>query len=119
MTTPKPWSEAAMERLASEDPKALVAILTAPDPDAVKLTFAAEIAGRTMSGEAAVVHALLRLLRHESPCVREGAVLGLSHVDYDDSVTRALRRVAANDASPGVREQAKAVLETFDQGGVE
>jgi HEAT repeat protein len=73
------------------------------------LTHAAEIAGQHLPS-ATVVPVLLDLLNHPSPLVREGAVYGLvAHEEGD--VSAALRALAEQDPSPGVRTAARDALE--------
>lgn len=105
---PEAPSEALFERLASDDPPRLLALL-ASDLEPAMLTFAAEIAGRELSSED-VVPPLMALLRHPSAVVREGAIYGLAHHPRDD-VDRELLRLGADDPSTGVRTAANDVLE--------
>lgn len=100
----------AFERLAREDPAQLINLLVGPAPLAPHLlTYAAEIAGRSIAGEL-VVDALLALLRNENAFVREGAVLGLAaHVGEERVVSR-LNEVQDADPSPGVRTVAADTL---------
>lgn len=96
--------EDLFERLADVDPARLVALL-ASDMSPTMLTFAAEFAGRVESSET-VVPALLRLLEHAEPVVREGAVYGLGRHAAYPGVLAALKVRAERDPSPGVREAA-------------
>jgi HEAT repeat protein len=73
------------------------------------LTFAAEIAGRSVASEAVREH-LLPLLRHPNRSVREGAVYGLrEHMNED--VMKALQAVAEKDESAAVRGAAADALD--------
>jgi HEAT repeat protein len=72
------------------------------------LTFLAEGAGN--DPRPTTVAWLVALLRHPSPVVREGAVLGLAKVDTPEA-RRALEH--HTDKSPGVRAVAKEMLETM------
>jgi hypothetical protein len=69
----KPLSDAEIQRLAREEPERLIAIIGDPSTDTVTLTFAAERAGMLPGSR----HPLMRLLMHDEPVVREGAVYGL------------------------------------------
>jgi hypothetical protein len=89
--TEERFSEVMFERLVTEDPARLVALLGSHVLGPALLTFAAEIAGKGLAFDV-VGAALLALLQHERPIVREGAA--------------ALAKVAADDPSPGVRASA-------------
>lgn len=105
---PTPTSEADCERLATTDPAALAAAFPSMDP--TLLTFAAEYLGRAPADVA--VPALLPLLGHEKPYVREGAIYGLEpHATGDPGIVEAFRVLAALDPSPGVRTVAAGALE--------
>lgn len=81
-------------------------------PDNTALTFAAEAAGVLESRFALPL--LLPLLAHESPLVREGAVLGLAKHCAAPGVFEALEHLSETDPSPGVRSTAKGALEDDD-----
>jgi hypothetical protein len=105
---PEALSEEFFERLARADPERLLALLRPGELDPVLLTFAAEIAGRSLPGEL-VVPPLIALLCHEKAFVREGALYGLQ--DHPgEHVTAEVRRLAESDTSPGIRLVAKGVL---------
>lgn len=74
-----------------------------------KLTFAAEQLGNVDTDAAAAL--LVKLLRHESPLVREGAVYGLEKHRHRDNVDMMLCLVAVIDLSPSVRAAAREALE--------
>lgn len=99
------------ERWAKEDPERLVRVLTDGSLPDTLLTFAAEIAGKALPSDV-VLPALVELLHHASPVVREGALLGIEH--HMKAVTMReyarLLAMAANDPSPGVRETAQALV---------
>jgi HEAT repeat protein len=76
-----------------------------------QLTFAAEELGEEAPEEIAVP-ALLPLLEHKSPVVREGAIYGLAHHLSNEKVKTKLDELAQKDTSPGVREAASDVLNT-------
>ena len=99
--------EALFERLAATDPSRLLAML--PDLEPPDMTFAAEVAGRIGDSDA-VRRAVLPLLEHPMPYVREGAIYGLS--SHMDETTRSLiARLAVDDPSPGVRLAAEGAIE--------
>ncbi len=101
--------EAEFERLAAEDPPRLIARLADPNLRPTLLTYAAEIAGRELPS-AMVVAPLLALCRHAAPVVREGALLGLAYHSGAE-IEAEVRRMAAEDASRGVRDVARGLLE--------
>jgi hypothetical protein len=103
--TDERFSEAMFERLVLEDPERLVALLQGDALRPALLTFAAEIAGKGLAFEV-VGPALLALLQHERPVVREGAVYGLRAYEERPEVAAALAKVAKDDPSPGVRAAA-------------
>jgi hypothetical protein len=106
---PEPPSYVAFQRLASEDPEALLAWIEEGTLSPADLTFAAEIAGRTLEAER-VVPTLVRLLAHEDAVVREGAVIGLGcHLDTP-GVRARLERITTEDPSPGVRDTASDLI---------
>ncbi len=105
------WSdvcEAMFEFLATNYPNDLLKLVAADVLAPPALTFAAEIAGRT-SMAAAVRSALLALLDHESPLVREGAIYGLRE-NADASVRNKLAALAKGDPSPAIRQVASDTL---------
>ena len=106
---PETPSEALFERLAAENPQRLLAMLVANELRPALLTYAAEIAGRTLPSEMCVP-VLVPLLYHESALVREGTVYGLAE-HLDELVTSELRKVSNNDSSAGVRAAATGTLE--------
>jgi len=103
-------SEAAFEELG---PAALGAWIAKCTLSKAHTSLAAEILGRVTAGRRCPgVVALLRGLlgRVDSPLVREGAIYGLSY-HRDSAIDATLRRLAADDASPGVREAAAEILD--------
>ncbi len=102
-------SEALFERLAVENPARLLAMLISSELKPSMLTYAAEIAGRSLPTHQ-VAPLLIKLLSHESAVVREGAVYGLEEHSGQE-VTNELRRVFETDPSPGVRTAAKGALQ--------
>lgn len=95
------------QALAATDPDRLVAALTAGDLPTWELSFAAEVAGALPAAR----EALIALLRHESPTVREGAIYGLSkQLDTVPAIRAQLKEIAASDRSGAVREAAAEVL---------
>ena len=103
--------EAMFEYLSSRFPKELLKLVSSTVLPPPALTFAAEIAGRTLSSEA-VRAVLVPLLNHENALVREGAIYGLRE-HADDSVIEKLRGLAARDLSPGVRQAASDTLDSL------
>jgi hypothetical protein len=103
--SPDAPSEALFERLVLDDPGRLIEMLRSNELAPTLLTYAAEIAGRLKLA----VPALVALLGHPAPIVREGAVYGLAD-HLDDRIRAALRTLADQDPSPGVRAAAEGVL---------
>jgi len=100
--------EGVFEEMAREDPARLISMLADDRLMPTDLTFAAEIAGG-IADSALVRPALLRLLGHPSPFVREGAIYGISRHMTEEVVQR-LRELASIDPSPGVRAAAEDVV---------
>jgi hypothetical protein len=110
---PNAPSEALFRKQAISNPEALVATLRSPHVEPSILTYAAEVAGQLLAGDE-VVEALVALLDHRAPVVREGAALGLaSHARHPRARTR-LGEVADHDSSAAVRATAAAALEVDD-----
>ena len=103
------YCEALFEELATASPSDLALLILSDDVRPTRLTFAAEILGRSTSG-AVAIEPLLALLSHSSPYVREGAIYGLSY-HRDPGVTQRIEAVAAYDPSSAVREAAAAALQ--------
>jgi HEAT repeat protein len=97
------------EELALSNPDEILRLLGA-DLAPHELTFVAEAAGKLADGNAAVA-ALLPLLSHASPFVREGTIYGLSRFATREAVRERLAALAAEDSSPGVREAAREALD--------
>lgn len=108
-----PWKGPSFGKLADTDPRQLLELLGNGVLASTDLTFAAETAGRVQDADAAV-NALLPLLAHPSPLVREGAVYGLSHHLSRQWVRMRVEYLAAHDLSPGVRA---AAVEALDDDG--
>lgn len=79
--------------------------------DAPALTVLAEMLGYVVDPTPEQVTAVLGLLRHDKPYVREGAVLGLAEHTSIRRVREALETVSEQDADETVREVAKEMLE--------
>jgi hypothetical protein len=103
---PNAPSEELFERLASENPPRLVAMIASGELPPHLLTFAVEVAGRDLAGDLAIP-LLLATLESPSAVVREGTVIGLAHHAGDGSVVAALKRLADADPSPAVRSAAR------------
>lgn len=106
------WSntcEAMFEFLAAYYPNDLLRMISSDVLSTAGMTFAAEMAGQISSSEA-VRSALVPLLGHGSPLVREGAIYGLrDHID--SHVAERLSALARNDPSPAIRQAASDILE--------
>jgi hypothetical protein len=101
--------EEMFEYLAEVYPTQLIALLGCNRLVAANLTFAAEIAGR-IENSALVRSALLPLLEHGDPVVREGALYGLAK-HMDEETRRRVLQVGANDPNLEVRQAANDFLE--------
>jgi len=98
------WSEpceAMFEFLAANYPQDLLKVVSATVLAAPVLTFAAEIAGRTVRTPA--VRTAL------APLVREGAIYGLRD-HADEAIVERLRSMARGDRSPAIRRAASDTL---------
>jgi len=102
-------SEAMFEFLAVNYPNDLLKLVSGNVLSPPAMTFAAEIAGGTLLGPE-VRMALLPLLDHVSPLVREGAIYGLRQ-HADKTVLEKLRSLAVNDSSPAIRQAARDTLD--------
>jgi HEAT repeat protein len=95
------------QALAVGDPERLIAALSNAELPPWELSFAAEVAGCLPAARAA----LITLLEHASPTVREGAIYGLSQMlDNDPSIREPLLKMT-RDRSGAVREAAREALE--------
>jgi hypothetical protein len=103
--------EAMFEYLALKFPKDILKLVRSTLLPPPALTFAAEIAGRTLDGES-VRAALIPLLHNENALVREGAIYGLRE-HADAAVIEKLKGLAAYDPSPGVRQAASDTLDSL------
>lgn len=106
---PKPC-ENAFERMSEEAPERLQQWITSGVLSEAHLSFAAESLGKAKEVLPGVKDTLLGLLKHSSPVVREGAVLGLAHTE-DSGVFALLQQVAEKESSLGVRQAIGDVLE--------
>lgn len=102
-------TESDFRILAVQSPIRLLWLIRHGNLRPSQLTFAAEIAG-SVGDSAIVVPALLELLNHPSPLVREGAVYGLSK-HLTEAVNARLRTVSELDPSPAVRSAARDAIE--------
>jgi HEAT repeat protein len=93
-------SPATFERWATEDAARLLEYLRAASGSPVLLGEAAEIAGDM--AEPNVAGELLKLIKHPSVFVREGAVYGLSKQMLPE-FRPTLEELAATETSPAVR----------------
>ena len=108
-----------MERLATEDPAELLRYVREEKPRPSNLTFALEHLGTAGRNGVDVASTLVEHLAHESPGVREGALIGLVNLYRDHAipgpVVEAVRRVARGDSSPAVRSVAGCVIEDLGE----
>jgi hypothetical protein len=102
--------EALFERLASEDPSALLRVVNEGKLAPYDLTFAAESLGRLADHESAR-EALVALLHNPSPVVREGAIYGLAKLPMKAEVHAILVKIASEDSSAAVRGAAADALD--------
>lgn len=94
------------QALAVGDPERLIAALSNDELPPWELSFAAEVAGCLPAARVA----LIALLEHASPTVREGAIYGLSQMlDNDPSIREPLLKMT-QDRSGAVREAATEAL---------
>lgn len=107
MSWPKP-SRNNFELMSRTEPTRMISWLTSGELSPGSLTHAADIAGNIIKGPE-IVFVLLNLLKHESPIVREGAVIGLS-THLDNAVRTALKDHLSNETSHGVRTTIDEVL---------
>lgn len=101
--------EAIFEQWATDSPERLIQAMCGGKLRPTLLTFAAEIAGNHLPSEQ-IVPALLGLLEHADPIVREGAIYGLAYHE-GENISAALRKIVESDSSPGVREAATCALD--------
>ena len=101
--------EETFERLATEEPARLALWIEEATLDPTDLTFAAEYLGLA-SDRPLVLRALLPLLEHPKPYVREGALLGLGRHLAADMEPR-LRSVVSDDPAPEIRALAQGLLD--------
>lgn len=102
-------TEDELERLADENPRALLSLIESGRLAPHDLTFAAEIAGRIDRPDDVRI-ALTPLLAHSEAVVREGALYGLRGC-HDASTIAVAERMAQSDPSPGVRRAASGLLD--------
>jgi len=93
--------------IAASNPGQLIRELSYGNLPSWELSFAAEAAGAVPAAR----EALLGLLGHHSPTVREGAIYGLSRqIDDDPKIRELLVMLARADRSGSVREAATEAL---------
>lgn len=102
--------EALFKLWAEYSPEELLSAMSSGVLEPHDLTFAAEAAGRIADATRAIP-ALLALLDHTSPLVREGAIYGLAPHADDPSVAARLLAVSNNDPSAAVRVAAHESIE--------
>ena len=110
------WSDycqGLFEELAQRSPQELGALVLQAEVRPAHLSVAAEVLGG-VAGTVAI-DPLLRVLRHQSPMVREAAIFGLSRHGRDARVRAAIQRASMTDASPAVRE---ASADALDEAGI-
>lgn len=101
-------SEQSFTDMARNNPDAMIAYLES-DADAGRLTHAVEIAGREMQGTR-VVQALVKLMKHPRPVVREGAILGLWNHFSDPKARAAVELASKEDECETIRQVAAGAL---------
>lgn len=86
-----------------------------PRPRQSDLTFACEELGRHPQRGKALLLVLTELLYHESPLVREGALLGLLEADDEENLTGPLRDILTDrlkeETSPAIISMITEALE--------
>ena len=108
---PEP-SEAAFVAMGERDPRLLEAWALSGELRPGHLSRAARVLGA--HGGTDAIPSLLRLLRHPSPLVREGAVHGLGNIGTEEAIAQ-LREAAEADPSPGVRAAARLSVEELTE----
>ena len=109
--TPGNFDNESLRELAKKKPRQLIRWVQRGGLEPPDLTFAAEAVGAITDSNVAVP-VLLKLVHDDSPLVREGAVYGLEkHASSSTDARAALRRLAAEDPSPGVKLAAKEALD--------
>jgi hypothetical protein len=111
-----PWAvpcEAMFEHLAANQFVSLLRLIQQGTLTPGDMTFAAEIAGREADAVTArqAIRTLIPLLGSPAPLTREGAILGLSHLQAYRDAVGALRGAASTDPEPSLRELALELLE--------
>ena len=108
------YRRSAIDDLAKEkDLLTLIEWVASGELHYANLSYACEVLGAESDGSAdsfRAVAALLTMLEHVAPIVREGAVYGLGYHLTPD-VRRALERRGKIDESPSIRE---AIAETLE-----
>lgn len=92
--------------MSVSDPEGLIAALSNAELPPWELTFAAEAAGHLPNARGA----LISLLDHPAPVVREGAIYGLTRLLTNDPTLRGPLEKMTNDRSGAVREAASEAL---------
>jgi len=80
------------------------------DFDDTTLTYVAEVIGRREDNPK-VIDVLIKLTKHKSALVREGAVYGLSYHPDNGNVVTALKEMLKVETSQGVKEAIEEVLD--------
>jgi hypothetical protein len=115
------YTENQLTQLAKTNPKELARILISPNASTHTLTFGAELLGGEVADEALVLPVLRQLIKHVNAIVREGAAIGISSFYMDKKppadILERLKRMAASDPSPTLKEYAKSMLEDFSDEG--
>lgn len=82
------YSDTQLRKLAQQNPKELVRIITSPNGDARMLALGAEILGEEVGGESIVIPTLKQLLKHSHALVREGALNGVAAFFINKTIPR-------------------------------
>lgn len=108
---PAVMSQAEFCRLAKDDVPSLTLIVEDRGVPAEHLTFAAEAVGLVQELTPRLQKALLELLQHDKPYVREGALYGLAPHIALSQVRDRVKQVAEDDPTAEIREVAAEVLQ--------
>lgn len=113
------YSNIQLRKLAQQNPKELIRIITSPNGDAQTLAFGAEVLGEEVTNESIVVPILRQLLKHPHALVREGALNGVTSFFNDKPAPRdileQLRFIVKSDPLSSNKEIAADMISTFEK----